>query len=180
MTRDLLGRKITKDRPRLAPSLAKYDKDSFNDRLQRLRWLYKVFPSGYSYMMPPETAYIFGEIKNVFVDGAFVATILLSSAFIEHWLSSVARSKGFEREAARGLSSVIKCLRREGLVNDYLLDKADALRKLRNPFVHLQAFEAPDRITQRAIHEKKNPIGILEDKAKEAVSLMYTISTRVR
>jgi hypothetical protein len=177
---DLLGRRITKPRSRLAMSLAKYDRDCFDDRLERLRWLQQVLPSGYSYVMPPETAYIFGEIKNVFVDGAFIATILLSAAFIEHWLSSLARSKGFEREAARGLSATIKCLRREGLVHDYLLEKADALRKLRNPFVHLQAFENPDRVTQRAILEGKHPIVILEESAKQAVSLMCTIAVKVR
>lgn len=180
MEKDLLGRTRKKRSSRIESALHKYDRNSFSERAERLKWVQKVFPSGYGFAMPPETAYVFDEVKNVFVDGAFVSTILLATAFIEHWLSSILQNRGFERDAERGMNAIIKCLRREGLVHDYLLQKADKLRKIRNPFVHLKNFDNVDRVTQRAMIQGRNPIAILEDDAKEAVSLMYAIAIKTR
>lgn len=161
-------------------ALEKYDRNSFEDRLERLKWLQKVFPTGYGFAMPPETAYVFDEAKNTFVDGAFIATILLSTAFVEHWLGTIVSARGFKGEARSGLSSIIECMRREGLMHEFLLKKADRLRKIRNPFVHLKSFDHVDRVTQRAMRQGKHPIAILEDDAREAISLMYGIAVKIK
>jgi hypothetical protein len=61
-------------------------------------------------------------------------------------------------------------------MNDYLLDQIDALRRKRNPFVHLKAAGHPDKIDQRAFNLGKQPNSVLEKEAKEALSLMYQIA----
>ena len=180
MGQDLLGRKITKRNSRLESALERYDRNSFEDRLERLTWLQKVFPTGYGFAMEPETAYVFDEAKNAFVEGAFIATILLSTAFVEHWLGAIVSGQGFNGEAKSGLNSIIECMRREGLMHEFLLKKADRLRKIRNPFVHLKPFNHMERVTPRAMNQSKHPIAILEEDAKEALSLMYGIALKAK
>jgi hypothetical protein len=180
MDQDLLGRSLKKRKPRLASALEKHDHNSFDDRLDRLHWLQKVFPAGYGFVMSPETLYVFDEAKITFVTGAFVATILLSASFIEHWFGNILRGRGFADEANSGLGSIIECMRRERLMHEFLLRKADRLRKIRNPFVHLKSFDHRERVTHRAMRQGKHPIAILEDDAKEALSLMYGIAVKAK
>jgi hypothetical protein len=101
----------------------------------------------------------------------------LASAFIEHWLGLHLESKGFHKEAKKGLAAIIECAQKNGLVHEYLLNKADDLRKIRNPFVHLKPFDHHHRITQRAMKSLSDPIIIMDKDARDALSIMYTIAT---
>jgi hypothetical protein len=179
MNKDLLGRKIKKRKNRLEMGLKNYDLSSFAERLERLKWLVEVHPDNAWFATAPETYFVFSEVKNTFVDGSFVATLLLCLAFIEHWLACKLISRGFENEAKEGLNSMLKCLKRERLMHDYLIKKVDRLRKLRNPFAHLKSIDHPYSLPQRMYKENKHPMKILEEDAKEAVSLMYTISVKI-
>jgi HEPN domain len=179
MEKDLLGRKIRRRKTKLQIALERYDRNSFDERLARLRWLARVFPDKYAFLGPPETLYIFDEAKNTFTDGAYVSTILLCTSFIEHWLSSVLSSRGYDSDAKGGLNSIVKCLKRQRLAHDFLIKRIDRLRELRNPFAHLKPPEHPHRITHRAVSEARHPMQVLEDDAKNAVSLMYAVATRI-
>jgi hypothetical protein len=88
MEKDLFGHPIKKKKTRLERSLEIYDKETFLDRLERHRWLENTLPRGYSFIMPVETFFVKDEVVRSFANGEFVATILLSQAFIEHWGSS--------------------------------------------------------------------------------------------
>ncbi|MCG3118072.1 MAG: hypothetical protein ALAOOOJD_00206 [bacterium] len=123
-----------------------------------------------------ETIAVFHEARLTFISGAFAATIMLSQAFIEHWLQALLGNNGFENAAKRGLKSIIKCCRDNHLLNDYLLGKIDHLRQTRNPFSHLKPTAHPFTLSQRLFLEKKQPNEILEKEAKDALGLMYTIS----
>ena len=179
MEKDLLGRKIRKRRSKLEVDLERYDQNSFDERLARLKWLVRVFPDRHSFAGPPETLFMFGEVKNTFVDGAYVATVLLCTSFIEHWLSSFLSSRGFDANAKGGLKAITKCLRRERLTHDFLIKRIDRLRELRNPFAHLKAFDHAYNLSQRSYAESLSPFVVMEEDAKFAVSLMYAVATKI-
>lgn len=88
MQKDLFGNKIKEKKTfsRLESSLSKYDKDSFEERHERLKFLNKIFPKGYGFAADMETVYIFDEVKMAFVNGELISVILLSQAFIERTL----------------------------------------------------------------------------------------------
>ena len=174
--KDLFGQKKRKRKGHYESILCKYDRDSFNERLQRLRWLFRVFPKGYSFMMPIEPASIFDEAKMAFVNGEYISTILLASAFVEHWLSSYLSGKGFGKEARRGLKSIIDCLRENNLVHGYLLDKIDHIRQIRIPFAHKKAPGHSKNLDQRMFLEQRQPFEVLEKDAKDAISIMYQLA----
>ncbi len=176
MGKDLFGNKIKKRKTQLEKSLAKYDRDSFEDRLKRLRFLNKIFPKGYGFISDPETIYIFDEAKMAFINGEFIATLILSQAYIERNLQKYFSTLGLKKDAKRGLKYMIDYARKHKLINEYILNKIDILRNKRNPFSHLKPYEYKFNITQRMFSEMKEPLPILERDAEEAISLMYHIS----
>lgn len=176
LDKDLFGKPIKKRRPRYEWSLERADKNSLQKRASRIRWLTKVMPRNYSYMMPFETYYVFEEARLCFVYGHFVASIVLSTAFIDHWLEMFLVRRGYENEASGVLKSKIKFCRKLGFLNSVLLDKIDHLRLIRNPFVHLKDFSYPHTVFRRMTKDNSLPVKILENDAKEALSVMYTVA----
>ena len=61
------------------------------------------------------------------------------------------------------------------LVPVVLLDKADRLRKIRNPFVHLKSFDHEHTLTRRALTIETHPYELLEHDAQESLSLVFAI-----
>lgn len=126
--------------------------------------------------MPSDSAVVFAEAKSTFVDGYFIASTVLSAAFAEHWMSGVLAAKGFEREAARGLSSCIQCARKNGLWSDFILDRLDHLRQIRNPFVHLKEFNHPYNLSQRSWGSRRDPGKVVQEDAMFALETILALA----
>jgi hypothetical protein len=173
---DLFGKTSKPRKSRLRSAVERYDRDTLDSRVARLEWLHKVFPSGYGFGMPFESAFVFEEAKMTFLNGQFIATSLLATAFLEHRLGSICASRGFVRESRAGLRRIIAKLREEGLVASVLLDKADYIRQRRNPFVHLKDFDHEHNLARRAIDQQTSPYDLIERDAKEALTVMYTVA----
>ncbi len=160
-------------------TLAKYDKRSMADRIQRFKFLKKVFPKGYSFGSDLETAYIFDEAKMAFINGEFISTILLSQAFIERRLQMHYQSLGLDNISNKGLKAIIDHAKRNKTIHEFLLPKIDELRQKRNPFVHLKEYDHKFNISQRIYNDKdkvfREPMTIIREDAQEALRLMYAI-----
>ena len=177
MGRDLFGNPIQEKRDRLEVQLSKYDRDTFSERLERLKYIEGIAPKGYSMMGGFEAIAILHEAELAFVSGAYIAAVMLAQAFIERRLQDYLEAKGQTKQARRGLKAILQHFRRHHLLNELLLDKIDHLRQTRNPFTHLKPIDHPYTMAQRIISERKEPIVILETEAKDAMALMYTIFT---
>ena len=86
--------------------------------------------------------------------------------------------RGESRLARRGLAQITKFLRRENLLHEFLLRRIDRLRKMRNPFSHLQDFDCPESLTKRAAAHKYNFTETLRHNAEFALALMYEIAVK--
>jgi len=183
MDKDLFGQKVIskKKKTRLESSLIKYDKDTFDTRLARLKYLNKIFPKDYSIAGNMQTVFVFSEAKMTFINGEFISTILLAQAFIEKKLQGHYIGLELNNIASRGLKAIIKHARKNHVLHNYLLDKIDELRKKRNPFSHIKPFDDEynlDKRFMKAINKSGKNMDIadlMEQDAKEALSLMYTI-----
>lgn len=172
--RDLFGTPTRARRPRYEAALERAEKASLPARAARVRWLSRVIPKNTGFVMPFETHLVFEEAKSSFVYGHFVATIVLAASFIDHWLAAGLARRGFEM--SRGLAASIKIAREKRLISPILLDKADRLRLIRNPFAHLKPLGHQHSISQRIAGALANPTVVLEDDAKEALIAMYGIA----
>jgi hypothetical protein len=141
-----------------------------------MRWLAGVTPKNVGYLLPVETALVFEEAASCFIYGHFIATILLATSFVEHWLTGSLRSRGYSRQASQGLAAAIKFARAKNLADPIVLDKADQLRVIRNPFVHLKDFDHEQTVTQRTLEHKTDPWTLSENDAREALIAMYGIA----
>jgi len=176
---DLFGRPTKKRKSKLESSLLRYDRESFPDRLERLKFVDNIFPKGFSWLsFSLERQIVFGEARNCFIDGQFSAVILLAVSYIEHVLSSQLREKGFSKEADRGLKSIIKCLKDQKSTLTPILGKIDYLREVRNPFAHSKPVDDNSQLIHRSLAKKKSFETILESDAREALSIMFTVSIK--
>lgn len=176
MKKDLLRRPLKAKMPYLAPTLQRFDKRTFQERLERLQHLQTIFPKGYGFLLPAESAFVLSEVKMCFINGQFIATIMLAQAFIEHTLQASLVRMGHPRVAGRSLSEITKWFRRNRPQHDYLMGKIDKLRGFRNPFSHLRPFDDPDTIGQRMLKSKQPPEVIIEKAARDALALMYQVA----
>jgi len=175
--KDLFGNPVRQRRPRYEASLERGEKKTLPERAARVRWLSRVIPRDRMFGMPMETALVFEEAKASFVYKNFVAVIVLAAAFIEHWFLAGLEARGYHKEASQGLAAAINCARRNNLVDSIILDKADRLRLIRNPFVHLKEFDHKHRIGQRIFTTRNFDVtALLENDAKEALIAMYGVA----
>lgn len=174
---DLFGRPVLVRRTRSQIELERHDRETMNGRIARLNYVKRVHPVG-GFGMPIESLIIFTEAKMAFIDGLFVSVLLLCNSFIEHVLGSLLEGRSFRKEAKAGLAVQIDCARKNGILDDYLLEKADRLREIRNPFVHLKPFDHEHSIGRRMMRAGRDPYDILEADARTALSIMYAFATR--
>lgn len=146
------------------------------ERAGRARWLAEIIPNRHSFGMPLETFYVLDETTSSFIYGNYVAVIVLATSFVEHWLTAKLSARGYQKEASRGLSACINIARAQSLVDPTILDKADRLRLIRNPFVHLKPFEHEHALDRRSLKLGAHPKSLLEQDAKEAIIAMYAVA----
>ena len=176
--KDLFGNRLPVRRPRYEASLEATDKQSLPERAARLRWLSGVIPRVVMIGLSIETAIVLEETKRSFVDGNCVAVVVLASAFMEHWFGGNLTALGYQKEASRGLAASIKCARANKLVDPLILDKADRLRLIRNPFVHLKDYDHEFAVGQRMMKPRPQDIAsMLDNDAKDAVIAMVAVAT---
>lgn len=176
--RDLFGKPIRGRRPRYEASLERSEARTRPERAARVRWLSEVIPRTRFFGMPLETILVFEEAKDSFIYGNFVAAVVLAASFIEHWFVASLDARGYQKEASQGLAAAIKCARRNDLVDPIILDKADQLRLIRNPFVHLKEINHPHGLHERMAGTKTFDIpALLESDAKEALIAMYGVAS---
>lgn len=178
---DLFGNapRLTKMRPtKLESELLKYDKNTFTARLERLKYLHKIYPKGLFLSGDMEFVYTWSEIKECYISGHFISTILLVQAFIEKVFHQFFQDIGEQKSANEGLASMIKLARRKNLINSLILDKVDDLRLKRNPFTHSKDYNYPHTLQRRIIKNKSQPDKQLEQDSKEAIQILFLITTQ--
>ena len=174
---DLFGWEQRKRKSRLEQLLAKYDRDSFEERLGRLKFLSQIFPKNTYYMGSFEGAFLLEEAKNTFINGQYVATMMLSQAFIERLLADFFKSKGRKKITTCGLHDMVEYAREHELINEYFLKRIDILRLKRNPFTHRKPFNHRFNISKRVLVSLSAPMELLEKDAKAAILLLYEFAT---
>lgn len=161
-------------------SLAKCDEVSRAARAGRLRWIATVDTRPPAYMGPVDTLRVMREAHDCFVNGHFVAALVLSTAFVEHTLFDELLELGLVTDGEIiSLARVIK-LSRANLVMlpDDLLDRADQVREYRNPFAHRRKSDDSNTLYNRYVAAGMHPDAVMEADARLALGVMYELFER--
>lgn len=145
-------------------------------RVERLEFLQSVNPGG-TFMVSQEMFHLLDEVRATFINAEFTATLMLTAAFVEHWLAALLISRGHEKEIGAGLNSIVECMRLHSIGHSFVLEKIDRLRKIRIPFSHPKGMGYELGLDRRSLSENAAPIAVLEKEAKDAVSILYSVVT---
>jgi len=160
-------------RTRLLVALGKSDVLRREGRADRIVWLRQHQIEGGLHVGLMDTMTVLGEAPACFIEGHYVAVLMLAVAFIEHTLMDELKARGFDGKV-RNLGAAIERAEEMNVFPADLLTRATALRKIRNPFAHLDAddeYSFGNRYIERRVH----PETILEQDAKDALEVMYAM-----
>lgn len=113
---------------------------SGSERFRRLAWLAKKIHVEDLYQIQDRvySKSLFNEISECYVNGQFIATIVLGFSFIEREIAGRLSSVG-DKEAKKGRSEeLIKSAHAKGWLTESEKNRLNDLRDLRNPIVHFR------------------------------------------
>jgi hypothetical protein len=157
---------------RLLLALAESDALRRAGRAERIEWLslHRRLPG--AMFGRSETMRILSEAPETFVDGHFVAALLLAMSFIEHTLAEELQLLGHVK-GSPNFADAIAIARKNKVFPEDWLRRVDGLRMKRNPFVHLKEPEHEHNMGVRHRILKVHPLRMLEADAKDALELMF-------
>ncbi|WP_120513037.1 hypothetical protein [Photobacterium salinisoli] len=95
--------------------------------------------------------FILQEIEGSFVQGNFVACILLSQLVVEHCLANCFVLTEYEYVCTKGFAQLIIKARETELIDESMQSKLTELRLMRNPYVHPRFGDGKGTIIRRVI-----------------------------
>ncbi|HHX8497364.1 TPA: hypothetical protein ACVO3H_004506, partial [Vibrio diabolicus] len=81
----------------------------------------------------------FHELANSYVNGNYMAVVLLCQAFIEHSLSGEFIMRGQNTIAESSFKKILESAKAAEIISETLFEQLEVLRKIRNPYVHAKA-----------------------------------------
>ncbi|OGB01344.1 MAG: hypothetical protein A3E79_12090 [Burkholderiales bacterium RIFCSPHIGHO2_12_FULL_61_11] len=156
----------------LSEALERADADSRHARVERIKWLSLHERRPGAILGRTETMRILSEARETFIDGHFVAALLLATSFIEHTLAEELQLLGHVTDSPNFANAVAIARKHKVFPEDWLA-RTDALRLKRNPFSHLKE---PDHKHNMGVRFRKlriHPMRMLEADAKDAIGLMW-------
>jgi hypothetical protein len=159
-------------RDNLIEALVRIDDEHRAARAERIRWASQYDNQAGAIMGEVELMNLLREARECFVDGHYIATLMLATALIEHVITEELERVG---KAPPGLpfERAIKLARQESLFPEALLATADQLRVRRNPFAHRKPSEHAHTMGNRYVAQRRHPRLVLEEDARAAIVAMY-------
>lgn len=114
------------------------------------------------------------EARGSFINGHFVATVLLCQGMMEHMLASDLEMgiDPMEMPPKASAKTIRKRSREVGLISPDEERELELLERLRNPLTHHRKVNDPEHIDQQALLEKAHSSDILERNAVFAITLV--------
>ena len=165
--------------------LEAYDAESREIRAKRLRELLDIFPApsgGTTFFGGDESVICFNEVKRCYLDGSYMAVVLLCLAFIEKTLAADLYTAGWKPAAKSSLGKVLEKAHEDGVLSESDLRTFRRLADLRNSRAHFQGYGNPKEkqpsLMDRTIRENTFPLEVLAKDARFAAEAMVRIVKR--
>ena len=163
-------------RQRLLDALEESDTRRRLKRAERIEWLALHEVSAPAILGRAETLRLLSEAREVYVDGHYVATLLLAVSFIEHALVEELQLLEYVKGSPSFSEAILIAEAKKVFPADWLV-RAKKLSLRRNPFAHLKDEEHEHGLGVRIRSERQHPNAILESDAKDSIDLMYSFFT---
>jgi hypothetical protein len=164
--------KTLKPNSDLLQALAESDEQRRSGRADRILWVLALRPQVGAMVGPLDTITILSEARECFIDGHYIATVLLATAFVEHTLVDELSERGLTKPRVQ-FSDALKIASENRIFPDELISRTRNLSLIRNAFTHRKPLDNPDSFGYRFQAGGVHPARILEEDAKQFLALMY-------
>jgi hypothetical protein len=159
-------------RDRLIAALEVSDGRRREERADRIIWLSKHQMSvGLTLEERIELPALLEEARHCYVEGLYISSAVVATAFIEQTIVSELLEKGYTTRHRIPYSEAVELAKSKQLF-DGLLERAAAVGGKRNAYAHYKEVTDCDSFTWRFVKGGKHPQAIREEDAQEALSLM--------
>lgn len=177
MQQDLFGQAIENAKADITDQyIINREEIIFEQKVNRLKHLHKINPSGLSLLGQTELVLTYREVQLCFIDGHFLATIVLAQAFVEKILHYHYNKLGLKKIADKGLNAILRHAIKDKTLNEYIIKKIDILRLIRNPITHPKNLNYDYSLDKRSYNNRTSPMFQLERDAKEAIEIATFIA----
>lgn len=117
---------------------------------------------------PSSLAY--GEARSSFVNGNYVATIMLCQSLMEHLLAAFLHAALLaELDSKPRFSDTLREGQKRGLLNEQDINDLKRLGQLRNPLAHYRNINDADHLDRRAMTTDQHPLELCYADAEFAI-----------
>ena len=150
-------------------------------RARRLRDLLDILPvpeEGLSFLGGEESLICFGEVRRCYLDGSYMATVLLSLLFVERELAVELYKAGWGDAKSARLGALLERAYEGGVLSEFEWQTYRDLAQLRNSHAHFHAPGSPTSLIVRVVEESALATEVLEKDARRAIQAMARIVKR--
>ena len=150
-------------------------------RARRLRDLVDILPipsEGLSFLGGEESLICFDEVRRCYLDGSYMAVVLLCLVYVERELAASLYAAGWERAKDARLGAVLEKAHEDGVLSDFEWHIYKNLASLRNSHAHFRAPRSPTSLMARTVEEEALGSEVLATDARRAVQAMARIVKR--
>ena len=118
---------------------------------------------------------LFDEARHCFVYAQFMATILLSLAYIERTLAALFYEAGRNDLQRASLPTLLGEAHAQGLIGDAEIQDLERIRNNRNAYAHFRRPGHKGGMEARAILENTAPYDVVEQDATAAIAAVLNL-----
>jgi hypothetical protein len=126
----------------LRSHIEQYHHISIDERLERYKFVWREFGPPYGevlFMGGPTAWWALEEMRHCYIEGCYLACILLGQIFIEQSLANLYIIYGEEKLAEQGFKKLIDKALSDSQISSEIATQLHELRQIRNSYVHLSA-----------------------------------------
>ena len=161
--------------------LEKDDATSREMRAARLHDIVEILPvpsKGISFFGGWESSICFDEVRRCYMDGSYIAVVLLCLAYVERELAASLYAAGWEPAKNARLAEVLEKAYDDRMLSTYDWQTYSELASLRNSHAHFRTPGSPTSLLTRTVEEEAFPREVLAKDAKLALQAMARIVRR--
>jgi hypothetical protein len=137
----------------LKKQIEEQDSASADERIERYKFIWSEFgpPAEMLLVGGASAALALDEIKLCYIEGCYLACVLLSQLFIENSLGGSYILSGDEKAAEKGFAQLIDRALADNYIDSDLAIRLHELRQMRNPYTHPKAGAGSGTLIKRMV-----------------------------
>lgn len=169
-----------KDNAELIAWLESDEKRSREWRAFRLAHLLETIqiPEEGAYFQGEISLQIFNELRLAYIHGLYLATVLLSLAYVEQELSGRLYAAGWEGAKKERLEIILDKAYEYGILSEAELNTFQNLRSTRNAYAHFRRPGSSSSMLFRSVEHDELPYELMKADAHKAIESLGTIIGR--